>query len=59
MEAHGSKLPCSPQPPKILFFRWMAPMHVQNSREIPEHEIDPKELDFINSVDITKVKLTS
>lgn len=36
----------------------MAPMHVQNAREIPEYEIDPKELDFSNSVDITKVKLT-
>nr|GMD31830.1 serine/threonine-protein kinase HT1 isoform X1 [Ipomoea batatas]GMD36725.1 serine/threonine-protein kinase HT1 isoform X1 [Ipomoea batatas] len=41
LEAHGSKLP-------------MAPMHVQNAREIPEYEIDPKELDFSNSVDITK-----
>ncbi|XP_019159294.1 PREDICTED: mitogen-activated protein kinase kinase kinase isoform X3 [Ipomoea nil] len=41
LEAHGAKLP-------------MAPMHVQNAREIPEYEIDPKELDFSNSVDITK-----
>nr|GMD70715.1 uncharacterized protein LOC109182758 [Ipomoea batatas] len=32
----------------------MAPMHVQNAHEIPEYEIDPKELDFSNSVDIAK-----
>ncbi|KAK9267995.1 hypothetical protein L1049_010433 [Liquidambar formosana] len=32
----------------------MAPMHVKNAREVPEYEIDPKELDFTNSVDITK-----
>ncbi|KAI3697737.1 hypothetical protein L6452_30834 [Arctium lappa] len=32
----------------------MAPMHVQNAREVPEYEIDPKELDFTNSIDITK-----
>lgn len=32
----------------------MAPMHVNNAREVPEYEIDPKELDFTNSVDITK-----
>ncbi|KAH9706286.1 Integrin-linked protein kinase family [Citrus sinensis] len=31
-----------------------APMHVQNAREVPEYEIDPKELDFSNSVEITK-----
>ncbi|KAL7605429.1 integrin-linked protein kinase 1 isoform X2 [Lactuca sativa] len=31
-----------------------APMHVNNAREIPEYEIDAKELDFTNSVDITK-----
>lgn len=30
-------------------------MHVQNAREVPEYEIDPKELDFSNSVEITKV----
>lgn len=30
-------------------------MHVNNAREVPEYEIDPKELDFTNSVDITKV----
>nr|DAD37690.1 TPA_asm: hypothetical protein HUJ06_008329 [Nelumbo nucifera] len=32
----------------------MAPMHVHNAREVPEYEIDPKELDFTNSVEITK-----
>ncbi|GMH11968.1 hypothetical protein Nepgr_013809 [Nepenthes gracilis] len=32
----------------------MAPMHVQNAREVPEYEINPDELDFTNSVDITK-----
>uniref|UniRef100_A0A5B7AK71 Putative dual specificity protein kinase shkB n=1 Tax=Davidia involucrata TaxID=16924 RepID=A0A5B7AK71_DAVIN len=32
----------------------MAPMHVKNAREVPEYEIDPKELDCTNSVDITK-----
>ncbi|PIN21363.1 Tyrosine kinase [Handroanthus impetiginosus] len=41
LEAHGAKPP-------------MAPMHVQNAREVPEYEIDPRELDFTNSVDITK-----
>ncbi|RVW79042.1 Integrin-linked protein kinase 1 [Vitis vinifera] len=34
----------------------MAPMHVNNAREVPEYEIDPKELDFTNSVDITKIQ---
>lgn len=34
-------------------------MHVQNTREIPEYEIDPRELDFSNSVDITKVTYCS
>ncbi|MBA0627823.1 hypothetical protein Godav_022631 [Gossypium davidsonii] len=33
----------------------MAPMHVNHAREVPEYEIDPKELDFTNSVYITKV----
>lgn len=33
----------------------VAPMHVQNPREVPEYEIDPKELDFTESVNITKV----
>lgn len=33
----------------------MAPMHVENAREVPEYEIDPRELDFSNSVEITKV----
>ncbi|VFQ84133.1 unnamed protein product [Cuscuta campestris] len=43
LESHGARLP-------------MAPMHVQNAREIPEYEINPKEIDFSNSVGITKVK---
>lgn len=30
-------------------------MHVKNAREVPEYEIDPKELDFTNSVELTKV----
>lgn len=33
----------------------MAPMRVQNARDVPEYEIDPKELDFTNSIDLTKV----
>lgn len=33
----------------------MAPMHVRYAREVPEYEIDPKELDFTDSVEITKV----
>ena len=33
----------------------MAPMHVRHAREVPEYEIDPKEIDFTNSVEITKV----
>ncbi|XP_059449596.1 integrin-linked protein kinase 1 [Corylus avellana] len=41
LEKHGAKPP-------------VAPMHVQNAREVPEYEIDPSELDFSNSVDITK-----
>ncbi|KAB2033797.1 hypothetical protein ERO13_D04G037900v2 [Gossypium hirsutum] len=41
LEKHGAKPP-------------IAPMHVQNSREVPEYEIDPSELDFSNSVNITK-----
>ncbi|KAI9115580.1 hypothetical protein K1719_013249 [Acacia pycnantha] len=41
LEKHGAKLP-------------MAPMHVQNVREVPEYEIIPSELDFANSVRITK-----
>ncbi|KAF8007776.1 hypothetical protein BT93_K1697 [Corymbia citriodora subsp. variegata] len=32
----------------------MAPMHVKNAREVPEYEINPRELDFSNSVNITK-----
>lgn len=34
-------------------------MLVKNAREVPDYEIDPKELDFTNSVNITKVKITS
>lgn len=41
LEKHGAKLP-------------VAPMHVQNAREVPEYEIEPNELDFSDSVDITK-----
>ncbi|XP_049374179.1 integrin-linked protein kinase 1 isoform X1 [Solanum verrucosum] len=41
LEVHGAK-------PAV------APMHVENAREIPEYEIDPRELDFSNSVNITK-----
>lgn len=33
----------------------MAPMHVKNSLEVPEYEIDPEELDFTDSVEIAKV----
>ncbi|KAG2684914.1 hypothetical protein I3760_10G097800 [Carya illinoinensis] len=32
----------------------MAPMHVRHAVEVPEYEIDHKELDFTNSVEITK-----
>ncbi|KAI4319718.1 hypothetical protein MLD38_033287 [Melastoma candidum] len=41
LEKHGA------QPP-------VAPMHVQNAREVPEYEINPNELDFSDSVNITK-----
>ncbi|KAJ7963880.1 putative Protein kinase [Quillaja saponaria] len=41
LEKHGAK------PPR-------APMSVQNTSEVPEYEINPAELDFSNSVDITK-----
>ncbi|GLT52544.1 hypothetical protein SLA2020_258790 [Shorea laevis] len=41
LEKHGAKPP-------------MAPMHVNHAREVPEYEINPKELDFTNSVEITK-----
>ncbi|XP_024987904.1 integrin-linked protein kinase 1-like isoform X2 [Cynara cardunculus var. scolymus] len=41
LEKHGAK-------------HLMAPMHVKNAREVPEYEIDAKELDFTDSVDITK-----
>lgn len=33
----------------------MAPMHVNTCREVPEYEIDPKELDFTNSIELSKV----
>uniref|UniRef100_A0A7N0REX4 Protein kinase domain-containing protein n=1 Tax=Kalanchoe fedtschenkoi TaxID=63787 RepID=A0A7N0REX4_KALFE len=32
----------------------VTPMLAKTAREVPEYEIDPKELDFTNSVDITK-----
>lgn len=41
LEMHGAKPP-------------MAPMHVNHAREVPEYEIDPSELDFSDSKDITK-----
>ncbi|XP_074272434.1 serine/threonine-protein kinase 12-like [Silene latifolia] len=41
LEKHGAKPP-------------LAPMHVQSYREVPEYEIDPSELDFSNSIEITK-----
>lgn len=41
LEKHGAKPP-------------MAPMHVNNSREVPEYEIDAKELDFTNSIELAK-----
>ncbi|XP_024992598.1 integrin-linked protein kinase 1-like isoform X2 [Cynara cardunculus var. scolymus] len=36
----------------------MAPMHVKNAREVPEYEIAAEELDFTDSVDITKGTFT-
>lgn len=41
LERHGAK-------------HLMAPMHVKNSLEVPEYEIDPRELDFTGSVEIAK-----
>jgi hypothetical protein len=32
-------------------------MYVDNVREVPEYEIVPRELDFTNSVHLTKVQL--
>ncbi|KAI4370996.1 hypothetical protein MLD38_019277 [Melastoma candidum] len=32
----------------------MAPMHVKHAREVPEYEINPNDLDFTKSVDISK-----
>ncbi|XP_024028553.1 integrin-linked protein kinase 1 isoform X2 [Morus notabilis] len=43
LEKHGAKHLIAPNP-----------MHVRHAREIPEYEIDPKELDFTNSVEIDK-----
>lgn len=43
LEKHGAKLQMQ-----------IAPMHVKSRRDIPEYEIDPCELDFTNSVQITK-----
>ncbi|WZY68887.1 integrin-linked protein kinase 1 [Brassica rapa] len=41
LETHGAKHP-------------MAPMHVKTPREVPEYEINPSELDFTQSKEITK-----
>ncbi|KAG0485783.1 hypothetical protein HPP92_009633 [Vanilla planifolia] len=41
LEKHGAKLQ-------------IAPMHVKNHRQIPEYEIDSTELDFTDSIQITK-----
>ncbi|KAK6793247.1 hypothetical protein RDI58_006700 [Solanum bulbocastanum] len=41
LEKHGAKPP-------------MAPMHVKTCREVPEYEIDAKELDFTNSIELSK-----
>ena len=41
----------------IVLFQ-MAPMHVNHAREVPEYEIHPKELDFTDSVEITKVNMS-
>jgi len=41
LEKHGSK-------------HKIAPMHVNNCRQVPEYEIDPAELDFSNGNDISK-----
>ncbi|KAK6123953.1 hypothetical protein DH2020_042298 [Rehmannia glutinosa] len=40
--------------PKDRWGSTMAPMHVRNAREVPEYEIDPRELDFTNSIELTK-----
>lgn len=39
----------------VILTAQMAPMLVRHAREVPEYEIDPKEIDFSNSVEITKV----
>ncbi|XP_051135377.1 integrin-linked protein kinase 1-like isoform X2 [Andrographis paniculata] len=41
LEKHGAK-------------QLMAPMHVDNARQVPDYEIDPSELDFTDSIEITK-----
>ncbi|XP_009596121.1 serine/threonine-protein kinase 12-like [Nicotiana tomentosiformis] len=41
LEKHGAKPP-------------MAPMHVNTCCEVPEYEIDAKELDFTNSIELSK-----
>ncbi|KAF5736279.1 Dual specificity protein kinase splA [Tripterygium wilfordii] len=41
LEKHGAKL-------------LMASMHVKHPLQVPEYEIDPKELDFTHSVELTK-----
>ncbi|GAB2242780.1 hypothetical protein Droror1_Dr00019555 [Drosera rotundifolia] len=41
LESYGAKHP-------------IAPMHVKNARQVPEYEINASELDFTNSIHITK-----
>ncbi|XP_057764132.1 integrin-linked protein kinase 1-like [Salvia miltiorrhiza] len=41
LETHGAK-------------QVLAPMRVENAGQLPDYEIDPKEIDFTNSVEITK-----
>ncbi|KAF2290637.1 hypothetical protein GH714_014814 [Hevea brasiliensis] len=49
LEEHGAKPPvCGVS--QVVYSSHACP----NAREIPEYEIDPRELDFSNSVDITK-----
>ncbi|KAJ9535348.1 hypothetical protein OSB04_un001541 [Centaurea solstitialis] len=52
LEKHGAKHLASYYVHSV--FLLTAPMHVTNAREVPEYEIDAKELDFTESVDITK-----
>lgn len=37
----------------------MAPMHVNSANEVPEYEINPDELDFTQSKEISNVKTVS